>query len=407
MTDLLVYWTQTAANDARARARHRGHQTTPSAATPTPTAVKMPASESSAGLPEPIFPEAVAAAHGRRAACYTLSHASVVPGAVASTNSTISNTSAARAFAVPANAFLSWRTATCTPAPASTAAAANDTRGPAELVAPGRAAGLIAHRSCVRRVRAMINDKDASQEAVFFDAHSPRTACERTARGASGPLWTFCKAHGGKISPAVSASTPGALLWLELPTAWLPARQVDRQATGRADGVEIGGAVEFNVTLQHLVSWHSMGKVRIACHGACGCAAHTLDASAVSSLRNVTVFREHRFIIRHHHAVREAAREAAREVEVHVGDARDGYQVSRGSRTAGTSACEVTLEVLEETSSGGHLFRVRDLLLFVAESPCVPGGVRYGTSADRMTASDLKMMSRRSGINCADGGATT
>ena len=101
--------------------------------------------------------------------------------------------------------------------------------------------------------------------------------------------------------------------------------------------------IGFNVTLQYLTSWQQMGQLWVACAGACECGRHVIDGHATHEDRNVTVFTEYSFAA--------------------------SFQPSGGSHRAANS-CALRLHVRNETSSGGHLFRVRDVIMFVAANPC-------------------------------------
>lgn len=153
------------------------------------------------------------------------------------------------------------------------------------------------------------------------------------------PVWAFCplstvfsEEDASKQSPGVVAFDPGATLLLPLPTDW--AMRSDRPAP--SDAVAQG----FNVSLHYVVSWRAMGVVRIGCTGGCACDEHELDAHTTFATRNVTIFTEHRFPV---------------SLRVAPGEAR----------------CGVQLTVLDRTSSGGHLFKLRDVLLFTpGANPC-------------------------------------
>ena len=183
--------------------------------------------------------------------------------------------------------------------------------------------------------------------------------------------WVFCayavgsSAQQGKISPGVMGFRPGARLLVPLPTDWL-----QRSVGG-------GGGVSFYVTLQYLISWRAMGIARIECAGSCECGAHDLDAHKSFATRNVTIFTERRVLV---------------SVKADYGES--GVE----GRTA-PIRCGFSLTILASTSSGGHAFKLRDVLLYASfeSSPC-ESSRNLHTNRDKM----LKLR-KRSKLNCADG----
>ena len=158
-------------------------------------------------------------------------------------------------------------------------------------------------------------------------------------------VWVYCShSIGGakKPSPGVVALQPGATLLIPLPTDWLTSSlgsSHSRQAASSSVKT-----VHFNATLQYLISWHLMGRVRIACTESCACTTHELDAHVSSWTRNSTIYTEHRFPM----------------------------SLTRHEELAGdtTARCGLALTVLPTSSSGGHMFRVRDVILYTSASPC-------------------------------------
>ena len=102
------------------------------------------------------------------------------------------------------------------------------------------------------------------------------------------------------------------------------------------------------MSVWHLTSYEHMGRARVRCSHGCTCEAHYIQAHAVESWqgRNASLYKEHR---------------------VH---ARVSEMVPR--------ACVVELRVDEDTTSGGHKFRVSDVQLQKAsyisgQQPCSTG----------------------------------
>ena len=188
----------------------------------------------------------------------------------------------------------------------------------------------------------------ASLRAASCEHADAVLACPKAYDGSPGlpPVWTYCahavgrwRDHKSKPSPGVDAFVPGATLLLPLPTNWL---------TTRHDGQSAALSNSFNVTLQYLISWAAMGTVRISCTDSCACDEHELDAHATFSSRNVSIFTEHRFVVRMQRPPGEPT----------------------GRRAEEAAHCGLSLVVLNRTSSGGHMFKVRDVVLFVRANPC-------------------------------------
>ena len=153
-------------------------------------------------------------------------------------------------------------------------------------------------------------------------------------RNASGWAFTSRSIHG-TLSPGVAAFCPGVTLLTTLPTSWLPS-----------------GAGAFNLTLQHLVSWKAMGVVEMRAIDACHSEAQRVDTSrfARDGGTNATIFVETSFTIKLNAAV-------------------GAVKLKGGSDVA--LPCRLLLRVLDDMSSGGHHFKIRDLVMSVnSGSPC-------------------------------------
>lgn len=295
MTDLLVHWTMKAAMSSRGRAEDTGAEPFVTATRSLPLSPLPPALHSSKW-------EQHAA---ERAACYHLGD-----GFGRDT----------------ASAALPWHTGTC-----STSRSTTVLRSAAPAVS-------------MQSMQCSSVDSSPVCPSVYAPpGHSLAATMPR--------VWTFCQssfsAHkdsAKKVSPGVVAFRPGAMLLIPLPVDWLANNLALKNSSveSRSPSSKIG----FNVTLQHQISWHSMGRVRIACTDSCVCAEQVIDAHAQFSVRNVTIFTEHRF-------------------GVMLLDQEEEPTNSDASRK-----CGLSLVMLDHTSSGGHLFKIRDLLLFLRASPC-------------------------------------
>ena len=185
----------------------------------------------------------------------------------------------------------------------------------------------------------------ASLRAASCEHADAVLACPRAYDGSPQlpPVWTYCshavgrwRDHKSKPSPGVDAFVPGATLLLPLPTNWL---------TTRHDGQSAALSNSFNVTLQYLISWAAMGTVRISCTDSC--VASTSSTRTPPFLRaTYRSSREHRFVVRMQRPPGEPLATAPK----------------RRHRSL--------LVVLDRTSSGGHMFKVRDVVLFVRANPC-------------------------------------
>ena len=305
MTDLLVHWATT------------GYKRWDSMRSQLTSTIRLLEGD----MPPPVNPKEVAAYESKRAACYHLA-------------AQVDNTPTADAAALP------WRTATCS-------SGADVWRASPEYF-----------NVSLGGIRCPAREVTASKCPSRY--HLPTA-------GANDPslpqIWTYCPIAtvgdaGGtaKPSPGVAAFVPGAALAVALPTGWLK----------RSGG--ISATTAFNVTLQHLTSWNSMGIAHVSCWGTCTCMDHVVDGHAGSNdgMGKVTVFTEHTF-------------EAALS---HL-DA-DGHAKESKKRN-----CEMRVLITNTSSSGGHMFKIRDILLHVAANPC---------DVDKLTQHFLAV---RSHLSCA------
>lgn len=174
-------------------------------------------------------------------------------------------------------------------------------------------------------------------------------------------VWTFCTHAIGdnrKISPAVVAFHPGATIFVPVPTEWM---------TQDSNAAE---SLSFNITMLYLISWNSMGSARIGCTDECTCADRVIDAHQTFAERNVTVFTDLTF------GVRMRLRGAS------------------PSPSGSDAKCGVSIVVLDETSSGGHMFKLRDMTVHLQKSPC---------DIHRNDTAMLRFMRVRNGLRCAGG----
>ena len=153
--------------------------------------------------------------------------------------------------------------------------------------------------------------------------------------------------------------------------------------------------MRFNATLQYTISHRLMGRVRIACAGACKCMPHDLDGHAVFRIGNMTIYTEHTLQIEL--AAPAPAAEPAASLYL------AGQRVEHGG--APSPSCTLTLTVLPGTSSGGHYFKVRDIVLHENVSPC-KGHEKLVKGWDRSAAeSHRALLNRRNDLHCGGGDA--
>ena len=117
------------------------------------------------------------------------------------------------------------------------------------------------------------------------------------------------------------------------------------------------------------LSWTSMGMVRIGCTDRCTCLDRVIDGHRNFAERNVTIYTE---------------------LELKLSMQPKG-DVAPTPPSSGAS-CGISVVVLEATSSGGHLFKVRDLTVHVQRSPC---------EIHTKDANMLHFMKVRTGLKCA------
>ena len=154
--------------------------------------------------------------------------------------------------------------------------------------------------------------------------------------------WVYCsralvdtgdgQLRSSKLSPGTTARVPGATMEFALDTS----SQISSRAGGR--GVQsltsrppLHASVEHvQMRLTYLQSYERHGIVQLTCVRGCTCAEQRIDAHTppASGRRNESVFAQQKFAV------------AGR-----------------------TRRCELRLQLLEETSSGGHMFKVKDLSL--------------------------------------------
>ena len=142
------------------------------------------------------------------------------------------------------------------------------------------------------------------------------------------PVWLYCThalAAGAKPSPGAVGLVPHATAFLE----------IDVSFAMRAAHAAHTGAAAIDLKLLHLTSYEGMGVARVRCAGACACDLQRIDAHRTSATRNVSVFVEH--VIR----------------------ARAGTDAAR--RMDESSTCVLVVWVTNETSSGAHKFKIRQL----------------------------------------------
>ena len=138
-----------------------------------------------------------------------------------------------------------------------------------------------------------------------------------------------------KKSPGVLALSPGATLHFPIDSRMASSDAAATQGTTTAPAASAAAAAAASVPsvvvrIEHLVSYEHMGIATVRCVGRCACDVQRIDAHRTDAHRNVSVFLQHAFPL-------------------------------RGSYEA--AECALQLQVLPETSSGGHKFKVRTVTL--------------------------------------------
>lgn len=142
-----------------------------------------------------------------------------------------------------------------------------------------------------------------------------------------------------KKSPGVLALSPGATLHFAVDPRMHSAGSGTGASTGGSATVAGNPTPAHNtssvvkVRIEHLVSYEHMGIATVRCVGSCACDAHSIDAHRVDAHRNVSVFLQYAFDLRY-------------------GDAPSTERAAGG-------ACALQMQILPQTSSGGHKFKVR------------------------------------------------
>jgi hypothetical protein len=183
---------------------------------------------------------------------------------------------------------------------------------------------------------------------------STRNDEELATRGALPHGWVECTYSLGwsrKLSPGVAAFAPGATLVLEVPGA-------EADPTGGKEGISAPPETATSSTplaqtapsaaappsatrtramqhveLNYLTSYHGMGVVELSCHGGCRCVPFMVDAHRPTTA--ASVFEQTSVNVTRDDALGSAA-----------------------------PACELQLEVLNQTSSGGHKWKLRDVRVY-------------------------------------------
>jgi hypothetical protein len=135
-------------------------------------------------------------------------------------------------------------------------------------------------------------------------------------------VWVFCErslaGRNKKRSPGIVGFTPGATAFLRLPP---PSHSRDLP----------GGYARLHVALSYLTSYEHMGQALVRCHGWCSCDPQAIDAHRAAEERNNSVYRVHRF------------------------------DLSGTNATYNAHACEIEIQVLPQTTSGEHKFKIQQL----------------------------------------------
>jgi len=143
--------------------------------------------------------------------------------------------------------------------------------------------------------------------------------------------WFFCgvslSPKKRKVSEGVVALTPGALL-----RAHVYAHDLGHGSSAGSDE-DRAPRSWAHIRLTHLVSYEQMGVVELTCAEGCVCAAQQIDAHRTDDIRNVSIFVTHSLY-----------------AEMVGGEHTD-------------RPCELRLQLLSHSSSGGHKFKVSALFV--------------------------------------------
>lgn len=157
------------------------------------------------------------------------------------------------------------------------------------------------------RKTAVTRPQDIAREIKSHDAYA--ALVESPPAG-----WFYCHvslAQRRKISDGIVALRMGAVARFEVDTFL--------------------GPVDSVIRLEHLVSYERMGVVQLSCAHGCTCETHSIDAHRNGEVRDQSIYENHEFAV-----------------------------TSAATRQ---QPCELQLEVLKETSSGGHKFKVRQIVV--------------------------------------------
>ena len=213
------------------------------------------------------------------------------------------------------------------------------------LLAHGTSAQLVYQRLHPAAWRTAHCPNASSPIAACSHLDKDTAPCDRRALLHPPPGWFYCYSSlrpdgmPGKKSPGLLALRPGARL------------DVTVDSRLGSDGATNASA-RVHVKLQHLVSHVGMGRASLRCHGGCRCRPQRIEGHRVSEgARNVSVYVYHEWDIR-----------------------------------GAVSACELRLQVLRGTSSGGHKVKVRHLVLVDETTPENVGGGRGPSGGSRRRA---------------------
>ena len=152
--------------------------------------------------------------------------------------------------------------------------------------------------------------------------------------------WFWCYSSLA-TNPAHQKKSPGVLALVPGATLLFPVDSRYSGGTSAPAGTPVSSVVRASI--EHLVSYESMGVASVRCGGGCSCDVQRIDAHRTDAHRNVSVFLQHTFDVR-----------------------------------GASPRCELQLQVLAETSSGGHKFKVRTVTL---SSPAAAAGSVATTAA--------------------------
>ena len=132
--------------------------------------------------------------------------------------------------------------------------------------------------------------------------------------------------------------------------AWVDTVTRARARASASNARSLPGVRDIWLAMRHLVSYERQGRALVSCTGGCLCNAHTIDAHRPSPRESVEIVHEFRARV----TVESHSINATAEASEEAGGVRD---------VGGGGSCVLRVEVLSETSSSGHEFKLTRLVV--------------------------------------------